>query len=338
MLRFTREQQEYIVNLRKIHAMQHADMQARYGNLLSVNNQLIGNASPIPRDVWATWDREAVQLQRDVLAVFNDLAATVSEPMPIAKLVHHFQTVSDSGSINISLDGRSRAKTDQPLIEYHGTPLPIIDSTFSYGWRQVASAQSEGYALDAAGRLNANRRVAEKLESLVLEGDNRIRVGDAQLWGMRTHPMRQTRQTGVTLNGAAGAQWESEIKATVMLLHDNNFRANATIYVNWDDWYYAGTTQYTTQYAGKNIAQTVMDMAGVGAVVPSSSVRPNEIIAVVKSKEVIQLLSGMPMTSRAQFRANPEDDYNFVVLAAAALQIKFDANGQCGVAHSAPAP
>jgi len=48
------------------------------------------------------------------------------------------------------------------------------------------------------------------------------------------------------------------------------------------------------------------------------------------------VLNGMPMSFRAKFRANPEDDYVFQVLAAAALEIKFDAEGNSGVAHSAP--
>jgi hypothetical protein len=40
------------------------------------------------------------------------------------------------------------------------------------------------------------------------------------------------------------------------------------------------------------------------------------------------------MTTRAQFRANPEDDYNFVTMAAASVEIKFDAEQNCGVAVS----
>lgn len=99
--------------------------------LMAANSAgLLGNAMTLPKDVWAEWDRDAVQIQREELVVFNDLAG-ISKSMPIGKLIHHFQTVSDSGSVNISLDGRSSAKTDNVVLNYHGTPLPIIDSTFS---------------------------------------------------------------------------------------------------------------------------------------------------------------------------------------------------------------
>ena len=125
-------------------------------------------------------------------------------PMPIGKLVHYFQTISDSGSVNVSLDGRSKARTDQPVFAYHGTPLPIINSAFSYGWRQVEAARSEGFQLDSAGRANAMYHVAKKLESIVLDGDSSIVVGGDQLYGLRNHPNRNTRATTNTLNGATG--------------------------------------------------------------------------------------------------------------------------------------
>jgi hypothetical protein len=328
MLKFSKQQQALILNARKQHEVQHKIMQANYGDKL-----LAGNAAPLPRDVWGEWDRESVMIQRDILAVFNDLAAAVSRPMDIGKLVHYFRTASDSGEANISLDGKSSAKTDQQLYAYHGTPLPIIDTTFSYTWRQVRAAQTENENLESDGRDNGMRRIAEKLEDIALNGDEKIVVGDSSLYGLRNHPQRATRATGVVLNGATGAEWKAEIIALLQLLHANNFRAPATVYINWDDWFYANSTDFSTLYPNKTIAQRIMEIGGM-MFVPANSVPANEMIAVIKRRDVLQVLNGMPMTTRALFRADPEDDYNFKVMAAAALEIKFDAEEQCGVAHS----
>jgi hypothetical protein len=331
MLRFTQEQQAYLLANRRAFNARQAVVAQMLGNAQA--GTMIGNASPLPRDVWGVWDREAVEVQRQTLAVFNDLAASVAVPMPIGKLVHHFQTVSDSGAANVSLDGRSKGKTDQPVIEYHGTPLPIIDSPFSYGWRQIEAARSEGFQLDSAGRMNAMFKTAEKLESIALDGDASIVVGSAPLYGLRTNPARNTRSTGVTLNGATGAQWLAEITATLVLLHNANFKVPATLYVNWSDWFYATSTEFTAGYP-KTIAQRVMELMGVREVIPADKVNADEIIAVVKDSRVVSVLNGMPLSTRAQFRANPEDDYNFVTMAAAAVEVKFDAEDNCGVAHS----
>ena len=327
MLRFTDEQQAFVLaNRRQFNASQIA-MAENHGQTL------IGNALPLPKDVWGLWDREAVEVQRTTLRVFNDLSSSVSMPMPIGKLVHHFQTVSDSGSVNVSLDGRSKGRTDQPVFAYHGTPLPIIDSPFSYGWRQVAAASTEGFQLDAAGRMNSMRKIAEKAESLMLNGDTDIVVGADPLYGLRTHPRRNTRTTAQALNGATGAQWLATITETLKLLHDDNFKSPATIYLNFDDWFYATSTEFTAGYP-KTIAQRVLELGGLRDVIDADSINPGEVIAVVKDRRVLQVLNGMPMTTRAQFRANPEDDYNFVTMAAVALEIKFDANQNCGVAVS----
>lgn len=328
MLRFTPQQERLIIaNRRSFNERQTALNAAMAGNVM------LGNAYALPKDVWGQWDREGVEVQRSTLGVFNDLAASVSTPMAIGKLIHYFQTISDSGSANISLDGRSKARTDKPTFNYHGTPLPIIDSTFSFGWREVEAARSEGFQLDDSGRMNANRKVAETLESGVLNGYSTITVNGQASYGLRTHPKRNTRSTGVTLNGATGAQWLAEFTAHLKLLHGDNFKVPATTYVNWDDWFYATSTEFTTGYP-KTIAQRVLELGGVREVIPVDSVVANELISVVKDRRVINLLNGMPMHTRAQFRANPEDDYDFVTMAAAAAEIKFDAEDNCGIAHS----
>lgn len=330
MLRFTEPQAALILaNRRQFNANQRSLAQ------LHGETMLVGNALTLPKDVWGEWDREAVEIQRELLVVFNDLAGSLATPMPIGKLIHYFQTVSDSGNVNVSMDGRSKARTDQPVIDYVGTPLPIIDSTFSYGWRQVEAARTEGFQLDSAARANAMFKVAEKLENMALNGESSVVVGGSPLYGLRNHPRRNTRTTGVTLNGATGDQWLIEIRATLKRLHDVNFKAPATIYLNWADWFYANSTDFKLN-GDKTIAQRVREIEGIAAIVPADKVPANEIIAVVKNRRVLQVLSGMPMATRAQFRANPEDDYNFVTMAAAALEIKYDATNKCGVAHSAP--
>lgn len=327
MLRFTKEQQEILLNNRRAFNARQSAMANAFGTTM------LGNAQTLPKDVWGQWDREAVELQRSVLAVFNTLAATLSKPMSIGKLIHYFQTVGDSGQANISLDGRSKGRTDKPTFDYHGTPLPIIDSPFGYGWREVEAAKSEGYNLDSAGRSNAMRKVAETLETAALEGYATITVDGQASYGLRNHPKRNTRATGVALNGATGAQWLAEVTATLKLLHGDNFKVPATIFVNWDDWFYATTTEFTAGYP-KTIAQRVLEIGGVREIVPADSVSANELIGVVKDRRVVEILNGMPMATRAQFRANPEDDYDFVTMAAAAAEIKFDAEDNCGIAHS----
>lgn len=331
MLRFTANQQQAVLGAREAWEISQREMAAKFGDAL--NTGLVGNAYTLPKDAWGEWDREMVQIQRQEQIVFRDLASSVSRPMNIGKLVHFFRTVSDSSTVNISVDGRSMAPTDRPVFAYHGTPLPIIDSTFSYGWREVQTALTEGESLEPAARANSERRIAEKLESIALDGDASIVIDGNQLYGLRTHPFVNTRTTGVTLNAATGAQWVAEFKAVIDVLHANSFFAPATFYVNYADWFYATVQDYASGYPGKIDAQ-IRSMMGVGEVIPCHTVAADEIIAVIKQPNVVQVLNGMPMATIPLHRENPHDDYKFRVMAAAAVEIKQDHLGNCGVVYS----
>lgn len=328
MLRYSTEQQAYLLNNRREFNARQAELASRFNG-----RPMIGNALPMPKDVWGQWDREGIDVQRQLLTVFNDLAATLATPIPIGKIVHFFQTISDSGQANVSLDGRAKGRTDQATYDYFGTPVPIIDSPFNYGWRQVEAARSEGFQLDSAGRTNSMFKVAQRLENIALDGDSTIIVNGQTLFGLRTHPRRNTRTTGQALNGATGAQWLADVVATLRLLHNDNFKVPAQLYVNFSDWFYANNTEFAAGYP-KTIAQRVLESNGVAGVLSSDSILPGQIIALVKDRRVVQVLNAMPMSTRAQFRANPEDDYDFVTMAAAAVEVKFDAEQNCGVAVS----
>lgn len=333
MLTYTPEQSAYVLGQRRHFNLNAAAISTTYG--LQNSTAMVGNALPVPRDVWGEWDRQAVQIHRSKLAVFDDLAASVAKPMNLGKLVTFFQTISDSGSANVSLDGRNQTRKDKPTFDYHGTALPIIDDGYGFGWREMMAGGSEGYDLPSGGRINSNRKVAEKLEDIALNGDASIKIGDAGMFGLRNHPKRRTRQTGVTLNGATGAQWLEQVNATTGLLYAANVYDAPTLYVNITDWKYARETDYAAAKGSNTIAERILQ-SGIENVVPSSSVPANEILAVVKRRDMIEVLNGMPISNIPLMRHNPTDDYNFIAMAAASIQIKFDAEDQCGVAHSAP--
>ncbi|WP_330983619.1 MULTISPECIES: major capsid protein [Enterobacterales] len=336
MLKFTPQQNALIINARRRWDFMHRNMASMYGfavndvgGFISAHDNLMGNASTLPKDVWGTWDKSSILVQRDTLAVFSDLSSSVASPVPLGKIISYFRTLSDSGDINISLDGRSKAKVDSPVMAYEGTPVPIIDSELVFGWRDMLAAQTEGESLDADALPNNQRKVAEKLEDLAINGDSSISVGGATIYGLRTAPYRATGAHGFTLNGASGANWLAAITAAIAAVHAKNYRVPVTLYLNYDDWFYAGTNDYTAGYP-KTIMARINEIPGIAGIVPASKVPANEILGIVKRSDVVKVLNGMPLSTRPKARQNPEDDYVFSVMAAAAVQYKHDAEGQAG--------
>jgi hypothetical protein len=329
ILTFNKEQEAAVIGKRRAH-------NARQERLArDSEGELIGNAYTIPRDAWATYDNDLITLQRAQLGVFTDLAS-LQKSVPIGKVLHYFSKVGDQGEVNSSIDGRSRAKADAPVIDYEGTPVPIYDTTFTFGWRDVEAARQDGgwQYLDAATRDNGNRRILEKLEDLVINGDTKFNVAGNQIYGIRTAPSRATGNFGnVDLVTATGAQWVEAIKRVLLGLQAKNFYGGATIYLNYGDWFAASVNDYVTAAPQNTILARLMAIPGVVAIVPSTAVPVNEILAVVKERRVLEILTAMPVTTMPIERKNFTDEYSFQIMSAVAPQFKRDNAGNSGVAQ-----
>jgi hypothetical protein len=329
ILTFNKEQEAAVIGKRRAH-------NARQERLArDSEGELIGNAYTIPRDAWATYDQDLITLQRAALGVFTDLAS-LQRNVPIGKVLHYFSKVTDSGEVNSSMDGRSRAKADAPVIDYEGTPVPIYDTTFTFGWRDVEAARQDGgwQYLDAATRDNGNRKIVEKLEDLVINGDTKFNVAGNQIYGLRTAPGRATGNFGnVDLATATGAQWVEAFRRVLVGLQGENYYGGVTFYLNYGDWFAASVNDYVTAAPQNTILSRLMAIPGVVAIVPSTAVPVNEILAVVKERRVVELLTAMPVTTMPIERKNFTDEYSFQIMTAVAPQFKRDANGSTGVAQ-----
>lgn len=342
----TASQNAWIVNNWKTFEKNQVELGQRAGVPYKAEHgaSMAGNAFPVLKDQWGQWAKTGIELQRSILGVFNDIASTNTRGVPIGKLVDYFQTISDSSEdVNFSIDGRGKAKTDQPVLDYHGTPIGIYDNNCSFGWRQMETMMQDGGAgnLQQAAMNNKMRHMMERLENMVLNGEN-VDVGGAKVYGLLNHPQRNTQVHGITLNGATPAEIKGAVIATLKAAHVDNFKTGFTLYLNWDDYFYMQSYQYGMAVAqgqptatGANrltIEQELLNIPGVERIVATDSVPTNTIIALVKSTEVVEMLSAMPVSMRPKFRANPEDDYVFINMAAQAVQLKFDNDGKMGLA------
>lgn len=295
---------------------------------------LIGNAAPIGLDAWRRIDARAARIQRDELAVFSRLAAANSVPVDLGDLVSFYPKVSDSGSAQVSMDGLAIGKADQATVFFAGTPVPIIHSEAAFGWRQWA-VMAKGGGMGAADSLaNNQRQVVEKLEDMAINGLGSIVVGGNTIYGLKNFPDRNSGTYGAfNLSGGTGANWATAFTTTVNALVADNSFGNATIFVNYADWMYAGQTDFAANYP-KTILQRMLEMPGVREIIPCSKLAANDVIAVnnIDSGEWGSILTGMPVTTRPKARVNAEDAYVFSVMAMAAPQFRSDANGRSHIA------
>lgn len=329
MLRFTPEQEQAILATRRGF---DAAQQRLAGNHV---DQLVGNAAPVDIDAWRRIDTRATVVQRDVLAVFNRLAAASQTPLDIGDLVNYYPQISDSGEVTVTMDGRQTGRSDQALVKYAGTPVPIIASEARFGWRQAAVNRKGAINLDAVTVENHQRRVAEKLEDMVLNGDANVVVGGNTIYGLRNHPSRNTGNHTFTLASATGANWLTAFSQLINLLIGDNAYGRVTVFLNWGDYTYASINEFTAGYP-KTILQRLREIEQIADIVPASKVPASNLIGIagLETGSWGSILSAMPLSSRPKNRLNTEDDYVVSVMAAAAPQFRTDYNGQMPVAHT----
>lgn len=327
MLLFTNAQEQAINNARRAFN--------RSQTALAAGDLLVGNAMPIPIDAWRRIDSRATRIQRDVLAVFNRLAAANTTPVSMGDLVSYFPKISDSGSVHVSMDGRSEGSADQANVAYEGTPVPVIDSFVRMGWRQMEVVRKGQTQLDVESIANAQRQVAEKLEDMVLNGLSSIVVGGSTIYGLRNHPQRNADTHGFDLNSTAtGANWLAAFAVLVNACVGDNAFGRITVFVNYSDWVYASINEFVAGYP-KTILQRLREIEQIADIVPASKVPADNLIGIagLETGDWGSILSAMPMVTRPKARHNTEDDYVFGVMAAAAPQFRQDFAGRMPIAH-----
>jgi hypothetical protein len=295
----------------------------------------IGNAAPIPPESWRRIDARATTIMRDVLAVFNRLAAANTTPVSMGDIMSYFPQISDSGEARVTMDGRDPGRSDQANVKYIGTPVPIITSDARFGWRQMEVMRKAGTLIESETIANHQRKVAEKLEDLVLNGDAGVVVAGNTIYGLRNHPQRNTDTHGFDLNATAtGANYLTTFQKLINALVGDNAFGKVTVFMNYSDWVYASINEFASGYS-KTILQRMREIEQIADIVPAGKVIADNVIGIagIETGGWGSILQGMGMTTRPKARHNPEDDYVYTVLAAAAPQFRYDYDGRAPIAH-----
>lgn len=345
---YTKEQQALQLN----HIQAWNENEQRLGDRIGVDathgfsadvNIFTGNAATVPHDAFGQWAAGGIDIKRSMLGIFDDLASAVTRSVDIGVIVDYYAKYSDnSNDVNVTLDGRGKAKTDQNTVVYDGTAIPVIDNNVSFGWRQMQTlmrGNGGGLMRDNAMR-NKNRHILETRENMALYGFEDINVGGSTVYGMLTHPDRNTFTHGITIQSATPKEIKAAVVGTLKACHADNFKSGFTVYMNWDDWFYIASEQdalatgtpTATGALRKTIEQELLQLPGVDRIVASDSVPVDTIIALVRDSECVEILDAMPLTQILQFRANTTDEFVFKNMCAQSIQLKSDFKKQMGLA------
>ena len=310
------------------HAQIYANERAALNQALSASNQ--DSLGPY---VWEFWDEELVTLQKERLAIFDDLSMSVSVDVPLNKTDYIWWKNDGDFGVQHDMDFDPMVDVHQLETERVSVPIPIIRSRFGWGYRESMSVeQSFNGQLAAEHRVESAYAVMDAMEDMCLYGPKvrGVRVGQGLLNYTHRHALTYPKGDG-DLNGTTGEKWKNAVLVGLKALQDDHFGGMpTTMYVNDGDWLYANSTPYSDAYGGGSIATFVQGMGVNVVVVPRLA--PNTLLFVIKQRGVVAMPYAMPMAIRPERRLDIRDPYRFVNEAVVSIAPKSDMNNKCGIA------
>ena len=335
---------------------------------------LVANATALRKEEWLELDRVVLRAARYRLRAWADLAAANSFGgfNGMAKTILEHETMSDPGEAVIDMDGLTDARTDEPLFQLQGLPLPITHSDFWFSARKLAISRNTGTPLDVTMGESAGRRVAESIEKVTIGMNTGPLFGGAstqqggygrasQVYGYVNFPARLTNTLLYlpTGNGRSGTGWKpADTLADVLGLLDalrlNKFYGPFMCYHS-NDWDQYMDNDYIL--TGGNVAtQTLrnrlrsiegiqdvrrLDMlfasqlssaSGPGTDV-DATLHPFTLLLIQMTPDVARAVNGMDITT-VQWEAVGGMRLNFKVMCIQVPQLRADFYGNCGIMHA----
>jgi uncharacterized linocin/CFP29 family protein len=298
--------------------------------------------STLKKDEWEELDRRVVMAAVAPLVIVNFLVARglTRSLGGLGTLVAQYNQVSEMTAATANMRGHSGVEKDLIDTDLVGVPVPIIFKEYEIDQRLLLSSRRMGDGLDVSNGAAAARVVAEKIEDLAINGDTSINLNGATIYGLTSHPDRNTG----TAAAFGGGDWGTignvtpTISGMIAVLQGDGYYGP---YAVW-----AATTQFNqaalnffTDGSGDTAADRVRRMAGVESFEQSPQLDAGEVVVVALTPEVAEIATvpGYFPVTNVEWTSGDAMLNGYKVLAAMTPMIKSDYAGHSGIAHATAA-
>lgn len=291
---------------------------------------------------WKEIDRTVHEAVRPKMRLANDLrqaGLVYNVGGGMGRTTLQSQTVSDTGPAELSMDGRTRGRSDRPEFGQTGIPLVIAHRDFQLGAREIATSKQFGEGIDTTEARQASVRVAEMVEQLV-SGEKSYSYGGYTVYGYTTHPNRLTKE----LTDPTDVGWTASVLVTEILdmrqkSIDSFFDGPWVLYVsrNWG----AHLEEDYVPEDGTTTTGTLRDrlrrIEGISDVRTANYLPAYDMVLVAMVPEVVRLAIAMELVT-LQWPGQGGMELNFKIMAIIVPQIRADINLRTGLVHGAVVP
>lgn len=289
--------------------------------------------SYLMEDEWKEVDREVIAAAEYPLRVLNDIrSAGLVVPVDPTVLYSQWYTQGDMTGPTTNMLGRSMADRDLPEIEPDGAPIPMTYKDLSFSTRGIGASRRIGPGIDLTMISLTTRKIAERLESLVLNGDTSVKFNNATLYGILSHPSA----TSDTATNWGGGDWatagnaEKTIAGVIQSMNDADFRGPFTVYVSETQYNQISMTPATD--VPQTPLQRIESWPSIRSVfsLPTAVLPAGSAVVVQMTRDVLEWAEGQAITVREWQSGNGMEVF-LRLMAIGGPRIKARQNGSCGI-------
>lgn len=316
----------------------------------------VTNATALRKQEWQLFDTKIHEAFRARLRAWPDLVAASSMTVDgMSKTIVEHETMSDVGTALTDMDGLTEGRADQPLFQLEGVPLPIHHVNFWFSDRQLQISRNTGTPLNTRMAEMAARRIAERMENILIGLVTGITYGVTAdygraptVYGYTNFTPRNTYTSVTTPTGSNPQATVSNVLAMrdllygdnkygpYMLYHSNDwdqFMDNDYAFTNGSNW--ATNPNMTLRQRLRQIGSEeggpgrILDVRRLDFWTPASSY---QLLLIDMTSDTVQAVIGMNPTT-IQWDSRGGQQKNFKVMAINAQRLFADYSGKCGICH-----
>lgn len=251
----------------------------------------------------------------------------------LGTMVTQWYTRSQMTAATVSMSGQG-AERDLPDMKMAGVPVPIFAKEFAIDIRTLLASRRLGDGLDVTAAQEAARVVAEAMDNMVLNGASNIVVNGATIYGLASHPDRNTDTAG----NYGGGDWGTALNGVKTIAGMIN-AANLDYHYGPFDVFVAQTQynqvalSYLTDGSGDTELQRILRLPGVNSVTMVPQMTDGHVLLVNMTRETVDWAEVFDIQTREW--ATPDGMSSiFRVMAAGAIRVKSRYGGQSGIVHA----
>ena len=310
-----------------VNAEQHVLVRTPRG--LMVNSLLRENE-------WKEVDMAALAAARYPLRVVSGLRrrGLVRRLGGLGTLVSQWYMRSEVTPAHVSMTGQG-ALRDLPDLRTAGVPVPVISKEFAIDARSLEASRRLGDGLDVSAAEEAARVVAEAYDDLVLNGNTTIVTSGMSVYGLRSHPNRNTDTAASFGGGVWSASTDNPVKTVAGMINaamtDRHY-GPYMVYVGQKQYNDAALTFYSDGTA-QTPMQRIESLPQVEGVEMLPNLPDGEVLLVQMTSDVVRLAEALDLQVREW--TSPDGMTSvFRVMLVGTVEVKARYDGKSGIVHA----